>query len=34
VVCGMLIRGSVYETRCTGVTAGVKTALGDKILWQ
>jgi hypothetical protein len=34
VVLGMLIRGSVYEARCTGVTAAVKTALGDKILWQ
>ncbi|MFE2751569.1 hypothetical protein ACFXGA_06150 [Actinosynnema sp. NPDC059335] len=34
VVCGMLIRGSVYEARCTGVTSAVKTALGDKILWQ
>jgi hypothetical protein len=34
VITGMLIRGSVLEARCTGVTAAVKTALGDRIIWQ
>lgn len=34
VITGMLIRGSVLEARCTGVTADVKTALGDRIIWQ
>ena len=33
-VVGMMLRGSVYEARCTGVTTDVKTALGDKIIWQ
>jgi hypothetical protein len=34
VITGMLIRGSVLEARCTGVTAQVKTDLGDRIIWQ
>jgi len=33
-VAGLLIQGSVVEARCTGVTAEVKAALGDRIIFQ
>jgi hypothetical protein len=34
VVAGLLIRGSVIEARCTGITSQVKTDLGDRFIWQ
>lgn len=34
VITGLMIRGSVLEARCTGITSQVKTDLGDRFIWQ